>query len=469
LVAVTATPPPDRLGEFEVEHELGRGGSGVVYAARHGAIEVALKVLREDEVATPKERERFLSEARHLAKLAHPGIVRVLAVGELPDGRPYLAMERLRGATLAERLVMRKFTPEHALVLFEQLAAAVAALHAAGLVHRDIKPENVMLVDAEQRVVLLDLGIARGVDDLPTTTTQAGLQRGTPAYMAPERFFGARATVSSDVYETAVVLYVMMAGDLPWQDPRSPKDRMSPRALSSLGVQVPDELEAAVMAALGPEPVHRPRTIEELVASIRRAGWEGETAAAPPAIAPRKQDRAVVVGVGMSLAFVAAAVVALVVMQRDRSRKSEPSTTTSTTAPVITSLAVAVADAGPVADAVAVAVADAAPAPVAAKKKPQPQPQPQPKAPSTTSSTTTADLPACQNIVALYCNDEFMATEGGMAGALCRNMTKQVAAWAKLPDEARAGQETWCRDSYDTMAAAVAERLRMFRDGLGPP
>jgi serine/threonine-protein kinase len=88
---VIAPVAPDNLGEFEIEHELGRGGSGVVYAARHAGRDVALKVLKEDEAATPKEKQRFLSEARNLQRVTHPGVVRVVAVGELPDGRPYLA------------------------------------------------------------------------------------------------------------------------------------------------------------------------------------------------------------------------------------------------------------------------------------------------------------------------------------------------------------------------------------------
>jgi serine/threonine-protein kinase len=460
---------PDTLGEFAVEHELGRGGSGVVYAARWGAREVALKVLREDEAATAKERERFLAEARNLARVTHPGVVRVLAVGELPDGRPYLAMERLRGSTLAERLMMQPVSLERALVLFEQLAAAVAALHAAGLVHRDIKPENIMLVreDGGERIVLLDFGIARGVDDLPSTTTQAGLQRGTPAYMAPERFFGARATISSDVYETAVVLYVMVTSALPWSDPRSPRERMHPRTPSSLGVSLPPALEAALIAALGPDPAHRPETIEALVASVRGAAWEGATQLAPAAATTERVGaRKVLVAAGTVAAF-GAAIVAALVVTRQPARKGT-----------------AMPDAGVVAKAVAeevevAAEVEAAPAPrieaipvdagvvadagVVVRKKTKTK-----KKRSGTGTGTGTGTGPCRRIADLYCTDEFRATEGGMAGALCKAMTKNVDDWEQLPDPARASQETWCRDAYDQMAAAVAERLRQFAAGTGP-
>ena len=479
-----AAEVPHTLGEFAIEHELGRGGSGVVYAASWGAREVALKVLREDEAATAKERERFLAEARNLAKVTHPGVVRVLAVGELPDGRPFLAMERLRGTTLAERLVMQRVSLEHALVLFEQLAAAVAALHAAGLVHRDIKPENIMLVkDAGvERIVLLDFGIARGVDDLPSTTTQAGLQRGTPAYMAPERFFGARATVSSDVYETAVVLYVMLARTLPWADPRSPKERMSPRPPSAVGVTLPGELEAALVKALDPEPLHRPATIDALVASVRGAGWAGETQLAPPTDPSRRPDggttqrvgaRGAVLAVGTVAAFAAAVVVALAVKSGGTTTPAHPEPFDSKTRSGQAESKGAMAAAGPApapdaapataADAAAAAAADAAPAAVAPKPKPKPKAKPKPQ-----PSASTTTLAPCRRLAALYCTPEFKETEGGMAGALCKAMTKNVDDWEKLPPDAAAAQETFCRDSYDQMAAAVAERLRMWREGLGP-
>jgi serine/threonine-protein kinase len=443
---------PDTLGEFAIEHELGRGGSGVVYAARQAGRVVALKVLRNEDAATPKERQRFLSEARNLAKVQHPGVVRVVDVGELPDGRPYLAMERLHGATLADKVMMTGRMPvEQALVLFEQLVAAVAALHAVGLVHRDIKPENIMIEG--ERLVLLDLGIARELSDLPSTTTQAGLQRGTPAYMAPERFFGARATVSSDVYETAVVLYVMVTGALPW-DPTSPKDRMTPRAPTG----VSEELGKALMTALGFEPVHRPKTIEELARLIRGAAWDGDTKAAPAAVTQKTKGKGVIAGVGVIAAFAAAIGIA-VVATRHKGR-AEPEAAAEPVA-----VAEAVAGPGPVVVAIGIdagVVSDAAPV---VEEEPEKRTKTKTKSKSKskskvqTQTQTKTGTGTCQKIVDLYCTDEFKATEGGMAGVLCTNMTKQLPSL----------DEAWCQSSYDTMAGAVKERLRMFKEGFGPP
>nr|MBP9086691.1 serine/threonine protein kinase [Kofleriaceae bacterium] len=220
---------PRKLGDFTLQAELGRGGSGVVYAALWGHREIALKVLHPEQIATDKFREQFLAEAKRLSELAHPGVVKVLAVGVI-DNRPYLAMERLLGETLAERLTRGALPLPLALDLTQQLAAAVSAMHARNLVHRDLKPENVFLVDA-QHAVLLDFGIAKDLFAAPSTTTQDGGIRGTPAYMAPERFFGHAAGVATDVYELAVVVYAMIAARLPWDSVTDPSARLDPKPL----------------------------------------------------------------------------------------------------------------------------------------------------------------------------------------------------------------------------------------------
>src|SRR5687767_11883457 len=150
---------PSALGEFRISAVLGRGGSGIVYDATWGPRRVALKVLHEELVGTERVRSQFLTEARALQGISHPSVVKVLGVGELPDGRPYLAMERLEGETLASVLARGPLALGHALALFDELCEAVAALHATGLVHRDLKPENVFVV-ANEHAVLLDLGIA---------------------------------------------------------------------------------------------------------------------------------------------------------------------------------------------------------------------------------------------------------------------------------------------------------------------
>ena len=266
-----ATVFPRKLGEFTLQAELGRGGSGVVFAALWGHREIALKVLHPDQIATDKFREQFLVEARRLSELAHPGVVKVLSVGVIDD-RPYVAMERLRGETLAERLTRGALPLPMALELAQQLAAAVAAMHARNLVHRDLKPENVFLVDA-QHAVLLDFGIAKDLFSSPSTTTQDGGIRGTPAYMAPERFFGQAAGVATDVYELAVVIYAMIAARLPWDSLTDPAARLDPKPL----VEAPLAIDSLLRTAMSTRAANRPISVAEFAAQLRVSGGDEDS------------------------------------------------------------------------------------------------------------------------------------------------------------------------------------------------
>ncbi|MCB9563442.1 MAG: serine/threonine protein kinase [Kofleriaceae bacterium] len=276
---------PARLGDFAIVGTLGEGGSGVVLDARWGHREVALKVLHPALVATPKEREQFLAEARLLSELQHPGVVKVLGVGETPDGRPYLAMEKLHGETLAARLARGPLTLAIALELFDQLADAVAALHARGLIHRDLKPENIVLVagaDGRQHAVLLDFGIAKDLAAPASTTTQDGGVRGTPAYMAPERFFGQAASIATDVYELAVTLFAMLAGRLPWDDCADPEVRLNPISLATVAPGLPAALDVEVRRALSTRAQNRPAGARELRDAVLVAAGRLASAVAAP-------------------------------------------------------------------------------------------------------------------------------------------------------------------------------------------
>lgn len=261
---------PERLGSFEIIAPLGEGGSAIVYAAKDGEREIALKVLRPDVELEPREVDRFLEEAESMRRVSHPALVPVLRAGLLPGGRPYIAMPRLRGKTLAERLTAGPIPVSRAIALFEDIAGALAVLHGAGLVHRDIKPENVFWLEEQDRLVLLDLGIARDTSGLPSTTTRAGLMRGTPAYMAPERFFGKSANIRSDIYELALLLYAMVTATLPW-DEGDAKGRIQPKPPSERGTYVPLTLSRVLMEALNLDIDHRPESVEVLVRQVRQS------------------------------------------------------------------------------------------------------------------------------------------------------------------------------------------------------
>lgn len=295
---------PTELGEFALHGVLGQGGSGTVYKATWGHRTVALKVLHDNLVEADRDVERFHQEAALLQSVDHPGVVKVLGSGSLPDGRPYLIMELVEGQPLSDRIARGPLPIDSALTLFDQLARAVSALHQKGLIHRDVKPENVILTG--QHAVLLDFGIAKMQDAPASTVTREGAVRGTPAYMAPERFFGQPAGVATDVYELAVVLYAMTTGRLPWTDHADPSARLNPTPPSQFGRQLPGSLESVLLEALSTRDKTRPPSIDELARRVKQAVAEGagsgprETVdmrsaaarrAADPALAPTAHAR----------------------------------------------------------------------------------------------------------------------------------------------------------------------------------
>ncbi len=214
------TPRGRRFGHYEVVETLGRGGMGGVYKAWHPGLKsfCALKVLLAGEDASQEQAIRFRREAQALAKLRHPGIVAVHDMGE-EDGKTWLAMDFVSGDTLARRLEERKrLEPEEAIRIAQELAEALAAAHAAGVLHRDLKPANV-LIDAEGRVRLMDFGLAKIQGSDPTIATRTGELMGTPAYMSPEHVEEGMSGVDaqSDVYQVGAMLYEMLTGRRPYE------------------------------------------------------------------------------------------------------------------------------------------------------------------------------------------------------------------------------------------------------------
>jgi serine/threonine protein kinase len=184
------------VSAYRVDHELGRGGMAVVYAAHQEELDrpVALKVLAEHLAGNPEFRDRFLREARIAARLHHPHLVRTFDIAEL-DGLPCIVMELLPGGTLEGGVL----TLEEG----AQIADALAFAHEKGVVHRDLKPANILRA-ANGDVKLADFGIARAVEE--TMVTQAGTVLGTLRYLAPEQAEGRVAGPAADVYSLGVVL-----------------------------------------------------------------------------------------------------------------------------------------------------------------------------------------------------------------------------------------------------------------------
>jgi hypothetical protein len=201
-------PLPENPAGLELLEEIGRGGMGRVFRARHAKLDrvVAVKLLPAELAADPAFQARFEREGRTLARLSHPHIVTVHDFGALSDGSGYLVMEYVAGGTLRSRLPL---PIEAADKVARELCSALAYAHAAGVVHRDIKPENV-LFDSAGRARLADFGIARLMLDEQTTLTAPLLVLGTPRYMAPEARAGAATDARVDVFAVGVLLGEML-------------------------------------------------------------------------------------------------------------------------------------------------------------------------------------------------------------------------------------------------------------------
>jgi serine/threonine protein kinase len=205
-----------KIGGYEIQSWLGRGGMGVVYKAYQASLKrhVAIKILPSHLSHDTEFLDRFTLEARVAAKLNHPNIVVIYDVGG-HDGIQYLAMELIEGEELVHLVTREKHLDVvRALKITRQIAGALASAHELNIIHRDIKPTNIM-VDRFDRAKVLDFGIARLMDEGSTRLTLAGSVLGTPEYMSPEQCAGLELTGQSDLYSMMVTLYYMLAGQTP--------------------------------------------------------------------------------------------------------------------------------------------------------------------------------------------------------------------------------------------------------------
>ena len=203
-----------KIGAYQLIERIGAGGMGEVYRAVnvHDGSPAAVKILFPEQTADPTARKRLEAEGEIVSAIDHPGIVRLLERGE-HAGRLYLAMELLPGDTLAQRLTRGKLSERRALQMGTQIASALAALHAHGVIHRDVTAGNIMCLP-DGRFVLLDFGLARGA--ARTTLTEAATMVGTLPYMAPEILRSEAVDEASDLWSLGVVLFEALIGHLPW-------------------------------------------------------------------------------------------------------------------------------------------------------------------------------------------------------------------------------------------------------------
>jgi serine/threonine-protein kinase len=258
------------IGRFTLGEPLGEGATAIVFRAADGVEQVALKLLRPELALDPERRARFLREARVAREVQGRHLVPVLETGEA-DGLPFLALP-LYPRSLAAVLAAGPLGPERVAAVVADVAAALDALRAGGLVHRDVKPSNILL-DAEGRAQLADFGLATARDW--TRLTRDGALVGTPHYVAPELVAGADATPASDLYSLGCVAYHCLVGRPPFGGRSLLEVGFAHLAEEPPPTGLPAPLEEACLAALAKEPADRPTTATAYAFLLRTGARSG--------------------------------------------------------------------------------------------------------------------------------------------------------------------------------------------------
>lgn len=271
-------------GRYRVRGRVAGGGMATVYTAVDERLErtVALKIIHPTQATDPRFVERFTREAKTIARLTHPNIVAVYDQGT-HEGLPYLIMEYVRGRTLRDMLTdSRRLNPTEALAILEQMLAAIAAAHRAGVIHRDVKPENVLVAEApggssllDAVVKVADFGLARAVE-ASATDGDGGQLLATVAYVAPELVTDGYADPRTDVYSVGIVLFEMLTGRVPYDGAKPIEiawqhvDQDVPPP-SKYVPDLPAELDALVVRATRREANQRPTDAGVMLAEVQLA------------------------------------------------------------------------------------------------------------------------------------------------------------------------------------------------------
>ncbi|MFF0265577.1 serine/threonine-protein kinase [Kribbella sp. NPDC004536] len=246
---------PTRLGRYVVRRRLGSGGFATVWLAHDEQLDadVAIKVLADNWGHDESVRKRFLEEGRFLRRVESEHVVQVHDVGELEDGRPFLVLTYADRGTLADRLKQKPLELADAVDVVVQVGRGLQALHRRGLLHRDVKPANVLFrsTDDGERAVLSDLGLGKSLDEVSRITMPGG----TPSYVAPEQALGERLDQRADQYSLGAVAYAAITGRSPHQVDglgAASRVQVAPPP-SSLGFELPEQVDAAIVRALDPD------------------------------------------------------------------------------------------------------------------------------------------------------------------------------------------------------------------------
>lgn len=265
------------VGDYQILSELGRGGMGVVYKAKHRKLNrvVALKMILAGKHSGNEALGRFIAEAQAVAKLQHPGIVQIFDIGE-HEGLPYFSLEYVEGNDLHKDLKGLPRDPKRSAEMVEQLSLAMQYAHDHKLLHRDLKPANILLTrDGQPKIS--DFGLAKNVDAESSGATNDGTIMGSPSYMPPEQARGENSSMTprSDLYSLGAILYQMLTARPPFVAER-PLDTVlqvinnEPVAPRDLQPGVPVDLETICMKAMQKDPISRYASCAELAADLRR-------------------------------------------------------------------------------------------------------------------------------------------------------------------------------------------------------
>jgi hypothetical protein len=300
--AAVILPVPRQVGDYDILAEVGRGGMGVVYRARHRGLHrlAALKMVLAGEFASPAQELRFRLEAELTARVQHPNFVQVYEIGSY-DGRPFLALEWVEGGSLANRLDGYPWPPGDAAALIETLARAIDVAHGEGVVHRDLKPGNVLLALDPGRTrqtarpssylpKITDFGLAKLLEsDRGQTESRALL--GTPSYAAPEQMDGNSKAVGppADVYALGAILYEVLTGRPPFKGSTVletiqqviQQEPVPPRLLNPA---IPRDLEVICLKCLEKKPAQRYLSAAALAEDLRRWQNNEPIVARPPSL-----------------------------------------------------------------------------------------------------------------------------------------------------------------------------------------
>jgi serine/threonine protein kinase len=293
LSTSSARPRIPATSRYEFEKPIGSGGMGTVYRAldRRTNELVAIKVLKFKESDNPTLHQRIIREFRAASELEHPNIVRALAF-ETVDDINFLVFELVEGGSLGDHLETRRFSEKEAVRIITQVAQALEYAHARGVVHRDIKPDNILILP-DGRVKLTDFGLAKTLDSADDNLTRPESGLGTPQFMAPEQFADAKtAGVRCDVYSLGATLYNLVTGRLPF-DGKTTLAIMTQKEFErypsarSLVPTLSERVDAAIRAALKPDPDDRPASCLAFFKMLTAQGKKRKEAAKP---APIKHD-----------------------------------------------------------------------------------------------------------------------------------------------------------------------------------